>query len=127
MDLLGTQGSGSQEQIIYNPQVLGTAFQVNSIVPASNSSASCTINTDKGFSYAVSVLSGQIIPNFFIQYADTQAAGVETDATGTSFPVTAANGTTWLIYQTVTNQPQAMQVNLGANTVGRRLTWVQLR
>ena len=127
MDLPGTQGTGSQEQIIYNPQVLGTAFQVNSIVPASNSSASCTINTDKGFSYAVSVLSGQIIPNFFIQYADTQAAGVETDATGTSFPVTAANGTTWLIYQTVTNQPQAMQVNLGANTVGRRLTWVQLR
>ncbi len=68
-----------------------------------------------------------MIPNFFIQYADTQAAGVETDATGTSFPVTAANGTTWLIYQTVTNQPQAMQVNLGANTTGRRLTWVQLR
>ncbi|HEX3835972.1 MAG TPA: PilC/PilY family type IV pilus protein [Steroidobacteraceae bacterium] len=127
MDLPGSQGTGSAEQIIYNPQVLGSAFQVNSIVPASNSGAACTINTDKGFSYAVSVLSGAIIPNFFIQYADAQAAGVETDATGTSFPVTAANGSTWLIYQTVTNQPQAMQVNLGANTVGRRLTWVQLR
>ncbi len=58
MDLPGSQGSGSKEQIIYNPQILGSSFQVNSIVPASNSSASCTINVDKGFSYAVSALTG---------------------------------------------------------------------
>ncbi len=126
-NLPNSQGSTSKEQIIYNPQILGSAFQVNSIVPAANNSTSCTVATDEGFSYAVSVLTGAIIPKFFITYADTQAAGVETDATGNSFPITAANGTTWLIYQTVKNQPQSMQVNLGSNTVGRRLTWVQLR
>ena len=41
--------------------------------------------------------------------------------------MTAANGSIWLVSQTVTNQPLLYQANPGANGKGRRLTWVQLR
>ena len=100
---------------------------VNSIVPANNQVNSCTINTDTGFTYAISVLTGTAVPNFFVSFHDTAAAGMQTNAVGTSFPVTSATGALWLVSQTVTNQPLLTQANPGANGKGRRLTWVQLR
>ncbi len=137
MDLPGYQaatGSAAQtyEQIVFNPLVLGTAFVVNSTIPATNSTTQCKTNVDQGYTYAVSVMNGTYIPNFFTessatQYHDSQAIAEQTDATGTSFPVTTANGQNWLVYQTVGNAPAAMQVTLPPNYQGRRLTWVQLR
>jgi type IV pilus assembly protein PilY1 len=137
LNLPGSQAATSTaaktyEQIVYNPLVLGTAFVVNSTIPASNSTLQCTSNSDTGYTYAVSVMSGTFIPNFFTessatQYHDTQAIAEQTNATGTSFPVTTANGQNWLVYQTVGNSPSALQVQLPPNYVGRRLTWVQLR
>ncbi len=118
---------GSQEQIIYNPQLLQGVFTVNSIVPANNTVTSCVTNTDTGFTYAISLLTGGAPPSFFVLYHDTVAAGIQTNAVGTSFPVTSATGTVWLISQTVTNTPIPTPVNPGGNAKGRRLTWVQLR
>jgi type IV pilus assembly protein PilY1 len=120
------------EQIVFNPLVLGTAFVVNSTVPAVNSTTQCTTNSDQGYTYAVSVMNGAVVPNFFTessatQYHDSMAVAEQTNATGTSFPVTTANGQNWLVYQTVGNAPAALQVTLPPNYVGRRLTWVQLR
>ena len=118
---------GAQEQIIFNPQLLLGVFTVNSVVPANNQALACTTNTDTGFTYAISVLTGASVPNFFVQYHDTAAAGIQLNAVGTSFPVISATGGLWLVSQTVTNQPILQQVNPGANGKGRRLTWVQLR
>lgn len=118
---------GTLEQIIYNPQLLQGVFTVNSIVPANNQVNACTTNTDTGFTYAISVLSGTAPPNFFVGYHDAAAAGTQTNAVGQSFPVTSSTGSLWLVSQTVTNQPILTQVNPGANGKGRRLTWVQLR
>jgi Tfp pilus tip-associated adhesin PilY1 len=118
---------GAQEQIIYNPQLLQGVFTVNSVVPANNQALACTTNTDTGFTYAISVLTGASVPNFFVMYHDTAAAGIQTNAVGSSFPVTSATGSLWLVSQTVTNQPILTQVNPGGNGKGRRLTWVQLR
>ena len=118
---------GSGEQVVFNPQLLGAAFVVNSAVPASNSILSCTTNTDTGFTYAVSVMSGGAYTNFFPQYNDTIAAGVETDATGTSFPVMTADGSTWLVFQTVKDIHDTKKVNLPPNTKTNRLTWIELR
>jgi type IV pilus assembly protein PilY1 len=119
---------GTSEQIVFNPQLLGSAFVVNSTVPASNSILSCTTNTDTGFTYAVQIMNGGLIKNVFPQYKDTFAAGVETDATGTSFPVmTAVDNATWLVYQTVRDSHETLKVNLPANTKTDRLTWIQLR
>jgi type IV pilus assembly protein PilY1 len=113
---------GTLEQIIYNPQLLQGVFTVNSIVPANNQVNSCTTNTDTGFTYAISILTGLAPPNFFVSYHDTAAAGIQTNAVGTS-----ATGSLWLVSQTVTNQPIVTHINPGANGKGRRLTWVQLR
>ncbi len=127
-----TPTTQTYEQIVFNPLVLGTAFVVNSTVPAVNSTTQCKTNTDIGYTYAVSVMNGTYIPNFFTessatQYHDSQAVAEQTNATGTSFPVTTANGQNWLVYQTVGNAPAALQVTLPPNYVGKRLTWVQLR
>jgi type IV pilus assembly protein PilY1 len=118
---------GTLEQIIYNPQLLQGIFTVNSIVPANNQVTSCTTNNDTGFTYAIQILNGTAPTDFFIGYHDTAAAGVQTNAVGMSFPVTSSTGSTWLVSQTVTNQPISTQVNPGANGKGKRLTWVQLR
>ena len=118
---------GTSEQIVFNPQLLGSAFVANSAVPASNSILSCTTSTDTGFTYALSIMSGGALNNFFPQYNDVIAAGVETDATGTSFPVMTADGSTWLVYQTVKDIHETTKVNLPPNTKADRLTWIELR
>jgi hypothetical protein len=109
---------------------------VNSTTPADNVPTSCSVNTDTGFTYAVSMMSGGALPNFFPQYHDTLIpsgsttsgiAGVQTDATGTSFPIQTASGNTWLVYQTVLNQHKTTQVNPPANVKAKRLTWIELR
>ena len=123
---------------MFNPLLLGSAFLVNSTTPADNVPTSCTINTDTGFTYAVSMMTGGAMPNFFPQYHDALfpagsttntdgIAGVQTDATGTSFPIQTASGATWLVYQTVLNQHKTTQVNPPANAKAKRLTWIELR
>lgn len=125
--LLGTSSQGA-EQIVSNPTFLNGTIQWNSVLPADNKPTECTTNTDKGWTYDVTLAAGAAVPGFFQQYHDDQeAAGVETDASGTSFLLNAANGSSWLVYQTVTNAHETMQVNLPANNSAKRLTWIQLR
>ncbi len=50
----------TQEQVIYNPLLVGAAFSVNSIVPAANSLLSCTTSLDTGYSYAIDLGSGAV-------------------------------------------------------------------
>jgi len=127
---------GTNEQIIYNPEIVGPAFTVNSIVPANNVPTSCTLNTDTGYTYAISIMSGGAFTNTFgqtpntsglPQYHDTNAAGIQTNATGTSFVVLDSSGKTWFVFQTVNNTPVPIPVNLPKNTTANRLTWEQLR
>ena len=118
---------GTKEQIIFNPQLLGGVFTVNSIVPANNQVNSCSVNNDTGFTYAISVLTGGSSPNFFISYHDAIAGGVKLGAVGTSSAVTSPNGTVYLIYQTFTGAGGATATGPQPNGKGKRLTWVQLR
>lgn len=117
----------SYEQFIYNPEIIGPAVVINSILPAVNVPTSCTISSDQGWTYAVSALTGGALNNAFPQYYDTNAAGVQTNATGGSFPIQNSTGQTYLVYQTVLNQHLVTQFNPGANTTAKRLTWVQRR
>jgi len=118
---------GNGEQIIYNPQLISSAFVVNSTVPAQNSPSSCTVATDQGFTYAVNMLSGGAFKNFFPTVLDPVAAGIKLDATGSSFPVTTASGLTSLIYQTVLNRKGVTPINPPVNSKANRLTWIELR
>jgi type IV pilus assembly protein PilY1 len=123
---------GTQEQIVYNPELLQGVFLVNSVVPAGNKLTSCTVSNDTGFTYAISVLTGAAPPSFFISYADANASGVQLNAVGTSSVVTSSVAGNplkyFLIYQTTSGtQGPPGQVAPPANTQGRRLSWVQLR
>jgi type IV pilus assembly protein PilY1 len=117
----------SYEQFIYNPEIVGTAVVINSILPAANSPTSCTIASDQGWTYAVNALTGSALTNAFPQYYDANAAGVNTNATGGSFPIQNSTGQTYLVYQTVLNAHEVTQFNPGANTTAKRLTWIQRR
>ncbi len=119
--------TASYEQIIYNPQLIGPAVTVNSILPASNAPTACNIASDQGWTYAVSALTGGALNNAFPQYLDANAAGVQTNATGGSFPISTTTGTIYLISQTVLNNHISTQFNPGANTTAKRLTWIQRR
>ena len=118
---------GSSEQIVFNPQLISSVFVVNSTVPAANDPASCTVATDKGFTYAVNLLSGGAFNNFFPTMLDPIAIGIKLDATGSSFPVTTASGLTSLVYQTVLNNHGVTRINPPVNSKANRLTWVELR
>jgi hypothetical protein len=68
-------------------------------------------------------------------YADTQAIGMLTNATGSSFITTNGGGTEFLVFETNrvnTNgsaniQGGTLGLNLPPNTVGRRLSWMEFR
>lgn len=79
---------GGSEQVIYNPQIVTTAFSVNTIAPASNSLLSCSTSLDKGFTYAISMFTGGPVPGFFVNNGNTHTIAFEGDATGTSAVVT---------------------------------------
>jgi type IV pilus assembly protein PilY1 len=139
---------GAQEQIVYSPALVLQALTVNSVVPASSSVTSCAPPTDTGFSYVVDAMTGGAFNTVFLppsvqansvyatdpKYNDTTAIAIQTNATGTSFVTTNGGGTRFLVYET--NQVQSgsanlaggtLGLNLPANNVGRRLSWIERR
>jgi type IV pilus assembly protein PilY1 len=118
---------GSSEQIVYSPLLFQGAFIVDSTVPANNSALSCTQSLDTGYTYIVKVDSGSKFAGAFVGNPDTNAIGVQTDATGTPYVVTTVEGTTSLVFQTISGSPTAIQVSLPSNLAGQRLTWIELR
>jgi type IV pilus assembly protein PilY1 len=126
---------GTGEQLIYNPQIVKQSITFNTIVPANNIPTSCTLNTDTGFTYDISLLTGGAFTSNFPsssdtktqQYHDSDAAGVQTNATGTSFSVTNSAGEVFLVYQTVLNTHGTQGLNLPPPAKASRVTWTQLR
>jgi type IV pilus assembly protein PilY1 len=140
---------GTQEQVIYNPELVAQAVTVNSILPAQNSPASCTNQNDEGFTYVLSALTGGAFNQVFLPpseaqnpgvntnqaYTDPNAIAMLTNATGSSFIVRNSSGYETLVSET--NQVEGGNgnnianfsgtLNLPPNTTGRRLGWVELR
>jgi type IV pilus assembly protein PilY1 len=143
---------GTQEQIIYGPELVSQALTVNSIVPATNDPTSCANQSDTGFTYVLSAMTGAAFNQVFLppseaaiasiagnaKYTDANAIAMQTNATGSSFITGNATGTKYLVYET--NQVESgvgangnnilggtLGLNLPPNTTGRRLTWIELR
>ena len=143
---------GAQEQIIYGPELVSQALTVNSIVPATTNPTSCGNQSDTGFTYVLSAMTGGAFNQVFLppseaansaintnpRYTDTNAIAILTNATGSPFVTSNAAGTHFLVYET--NQVQSgagangdnllggtLGLNLPPNTAGRRLTWIELR
>ena len=138
---------GTQEQVIFSPELVSQALTVNSIVPAPNNPTSCATVTDAGFTYVLSALTGAPFNEVFLPpseaanptvsgnaaYTDPNAIGLLTNASGSSFITSNASGTRFLVYET--NQTGAngaltggtLGLNLPPNTTGRRLSWIERR
>lgn len=125
-------GSSTSEQVTFNPTVVSTAIQFNSILPAIDSPLMCTPDHDKGWSYALDVRNGNPVPGFFVNNGNTHTIGIETDASGTSSEVTTtgSNGEPkyYLIYQSTNGGAGTpVEINPANNVNGNRETWIQLR
>jgi type IV pilus assembly protein PilY1 len=140
---------GTQEQVIYSPELVQQALTVNTILPAQNAPTSCGSGTDTGYTYVLSALTGAYFNQVFLPpseaansqyntnpaYLDSHAIAMQTDATGSSFVTTNASGTSFLVYetnQTETGNPNnilggALGLQLPPNTLGHRLSWIELR
>lgn len=126
-------GANQTEQVIYNPIESEGAFIVSTTVPANNSPLTCTVEDAQGWTMGISPLTGGAFSDSFFannsgQFINTPGAivsGVALNGTG-SPSVVLANGTPYLITQTVQGNGNAEQVNPPGGQIGGRLTWLQL-
>jgi type IV pilus assembly protein PilY1 len=142
---------GVQEQIVFNPLVFQNALIVNTTIPAVNSPSSCTVAHDTGDTIAISLVSGGSLGSgsrgFFLNTTDTNAAGSQSNGTGTPF-ITQAGGNTFILTQSLGDGSTGMAGGAGgtggspncppgtqicqyhipqASLVSKRLTWIQRR
>ena len=125
-------GATTYEQEIYNPILVSTAIQFNSILPAIDSPLMCTPDQDEGWSYALDVRNGTPVSGFFVNNGNTHTIALQTNASGSSSEVTATTngGSTnyYLIYQSTSGGAGTpTQVQPANNVTGARETWIQLR
>ncbi|MGA7537242.1 MAG: hypothetical protein WBW93_00580, partial [Steroidobacteraceae bacterium] len=125
-------GTTTYEQEIYNPILVSTAIQFNSILPAIDSPLICSPSEDQGWSYALSVQNGTPVTGFFVNNGNTHTIGLQTNASGSSSEVTTTTGSGgtnyYLIYQSTTGGAGTpTQIQPANNITGNRETWIQLR
>jgi type IV pilus assembly protein PilY1 len=143
---------GTQEQVIYSPELVLQALTVNTVVPAPNNPTACASPNDTGFTYVLNAMTGGAFNTVFLppseaansavntnpKYTDAVAIAIQTNATGTSFITSNAAGTRFLVSET--NQVETgstlagnniagitVGLNLPPNNIGRRLSWIQRR
>jgi len=131
------------EQVIFNPVYFQGAILVDTTVPSPSNytPTSCSSTPDVGFTYALNVTNGGVFNNAFPTFVtnpapnsktgtlanDPIAAGVQTNATGSVYVVITKEGTSNVIYQTVTGSPGSQKINIPPNAKSKRLTWVEKR
>jgi type IV pilus assembly protein PilY1 len=124
-------GTTTYEQEIYNPILVSSVIQFNSILPAIDSPLMCTPDQDTGWSYALSVENGNPVPGFFTNNGNTKTIGLQLNATGSSSVVTTTTGSnttdTYIIYQTTGGGGGTTQITPPGDVTGYRETWIQLR
>jgi type IV pilus assembly protein PilY1 len=136
---------GVNEQVVFNPLLYQNTLIVNTTIPAVNSPTSCAVVHDTGNTIALNVATGGVSTtgngtNFFKNTTDTNAAGSQTNGTGTP-SIVLAGGNAFMLTQSLGNTPPpgstpppltctSQSCTGGLNQTGptgKRLTWVQRR
>ena len=120
------------EQVVFNPQIVGTAVVFNSTLPGIDSPLACNTGADQGWTYAIDARSGGPVSDFFINNGNTHTIAYQSNASGTdSVVTTGGTGSTpvqyYLVYQTNTGQHGIQEISIGNNPVGMPETWIELR
>lgn len=124
------------EQAIYNPTVLNHAFLINTTVPAVTNTLSCASTAAKGYTIAVSLVSGGNTSLFNTPTGTNPGdynalspyVGLGLGGVGTNFIITSFNGLQTIVSTLLTGGATA--TNLGmAPPPGSpsRITWMELR
>jgi type IV pilus assembly protein PilY1 len=125
----------TQEQIVYNPAIVGGAVVVSTAIPPVISALQCNPGLQSGWTMAFDPASGGALPNGFFpngsgsfgNNADGSAtAGIRLDAVGSPTTVTYG-GQTYIVTQTVTGSAALSAVNPPSNDVPSRISWREIR
>lgn len=126
---------GTNEQIIYNPVIVGGAVVVNTTIPPSMTAGQCNQGTQTGWTMAFNIASGGGFPqNFFPSASGSLAAnnngatiaGIQVNGVGSVSTVKVGN-TTSIVTQTSSGQAFVGTVNPQNGTTGNRVTWEEIR
>lgn len=120
------------EQVVYNPEIVGTAVVFNSTLPGIDSPLACNTGADTGWTYAIDARSGGPVSNFFINNGNTHTIAYQSNASGTdSVVTTGGTGSSpvqyYLVYQTNTGQHNIQQITVQGTPIGLPETWIELR
>jgi type IV pilus assembly protein PilY1 len=144
VNLPGTNGTGSSEQIVSSPVIYQEGFFVNSTIPAAANVLSCAISSDTGNTYIVNVLSGGTFTTTtgtpskvsgFVNNSTVNTVGQNLNLTGSLAIVNNGSGTgggTYAVGQNLNPTPgsppgQVLKFSLPTNVQASRVTWTQLR
>ncbi|NMM09759.1 MAG: pilus assembly protein PilY [Polaromonas sp.] len=124
----------SSEQVIYSPILAQGAVIVNTTIPANNSALTCSINPNTGWTMAVDPATGGAFKqsffgdasNNFVSYNGAKVSGIQIGAVGSPSVVTASNSP-YLVNQTSAGTGHVDKIAPPGGTLGKRLTWQQLR
>ena len=125
----------TQEQIIYNPVLIGGVAVVNTAIPPAISALQCNPGLQSGFTMAFDPASGGGLPQGFFPGAGggfgtakdgSVVAGIQQDAVGTPTTVTYG-GQTYIVSQTVKGSAALSPVKPRASQSPSRVSWRELR
>lgn len=122
------------EQIIYNPTIIGGAIVVNTAIPAVISASQCNAGLQSGWTMAFDPGSGSgIVQSFFPDASGGTATtsggstvgGIQLNGVGTPTSI-SYNGQTYIVTQTVNGTP-AISKAFPPNNPMSRVSWKEVR
>jgi type IV pilus assembly protein PilY1 len=126
----------TNEQVIYNPVIVGGALVLNTVIPPVTIAGQCTLQTPTGWTMSFNIESGGTFPQGFFPDANgsytgsTQTMGLKVNAVGSPLVVivnTTSGSTSNIISQTTNNTASVSQINPQNSIVVKRITWEELR
>lgn len=125
----------TQEQVIYNPSIVGGTVVVSTAIPPVISALQCNPGLQSGWTMSFNPASGGALPNGFFPNGSgafgnnsdgSAVGGIQLNAVGSTTTVTD-NGQTYIVTQTVTGDPAFSPVNPPSNDVPSRISWREIR
>ena len=144
VNLPGSNGTGSTEQVVSNPTTFQQGLFVNTTIPAIANPLSCAVSTDTGNTYIINILSGGTFTSSTNSTNSTRVTAFTTNASSNTVgqylnmtvSLTIVNakssGGTYAIGQNLNPSTgsapgQVLNFTLPSNIQANRVTWTQLR
>ncbi len=126
---------GTQEQIIYNPVIIGNAAVVNTAIPPTISAAQCNPGLQTGYTMAFNLASGGGLPTSFFPNENgsvdptsdgSTVAGIQVNGVG-SLTTVQYGSDTYLVTQTINGTPAVEKINPTTSASPARVSWREIK